>query len=155
MDYGIEAIYAEMMEIASHLTYGAESADMFTWIENTPKSVFQEFPRVKKVKEIAPQSYVVIIPRYQEFTDAAVKLAKKDVHFVQIAGNDEIMLTVVTPKSWNFDLPAEESSLLFTENFLTQSEVKRIAFECPVRSLHFVLNHLASRGVKIEHIYDY
>jgi hypothetical protein len=33
--------------------------------------------------------------------------------------------------------------------------VKRIALECPVRSLHSVLNNFASRGIKIEHIYDY
>ena len=155
VDYGIEAIYAELMQIASHLTYGAEPDDTYTWIENAPETLFQEFPRVKKVKDTGPQSYVVIIPRYQEFTELAVNLAKKDIHFMQIAGNDEIMLTVVAPKSWNYDLPANEASLLFTENFLTQPDVKRIALECPVRSLHSVLNHLVGRGIRVEHLYDY
>ena len=155
VDYGIEAIYAEAMQAASHLTYGAEPDDTYTWIENAPATLFQEFPRIRKVKDAGPQSYVVIIPRYQEFTDVTVKLAKRDVHFVQVAGNDEIMLTVATPKSWSFDLPSEDGSLLFTENFLTQPDVKRVAFECPVRSLHSVLNHLAARGFKIEHLYDY
>jgi hypothetical protein len=74
---------------------------------------------------------------------------------VQIAGNDEIMLTVVAPERWTYDLPASSGSVLFTENFLTQPGVKRIALECPVRSLHSVLNNFASRGIKIEHIYDY
>lgn len=155
VDYGIEAIYAEAMQAASHLTYGAEPDDTYTWIENAPATLFQEFPRIRKVKDAGPQSYVVIIPRYQEFTDVTVKLAKRDVHFVQVAGNDEIMLTVATPKSWSFDLPSEDGSLLFTENFLTQPDGKRVAFECPVRSLHSVLNHLAARGFKIEHLYDY
>jgi hypothetical protein len=159
VDYGLEAIYAEILEKASHLTYGIESADTYTWIENAPQTIFQEFPRMKvdqeKTKGLSRQSYVAVIPRYQEFTDVAVKLAAKDVHFVQIAGNDEIMITVIAPKNWYFDLPADEGSLLFSENFLTQPDVKRIAFECPVRSLHSVLNHLASRGIKIEHIYDY
>jgi hypothetical protein len=45
--------------------------------------------------------------------------------------------------------------LLFTENILTQLDLKRLAFECPVRSLHSVLNHLGTTGIKIEHIYDY
>ena len=143
------------MEIASHLTYGAESADTHTWIENAPETLFHEFPRVKRVKDVSSQAYVAIIPRYQEFTDLAVKLANRDVHFVQIAGNDEIMLTVVAPRTWNYDLPANEASLLFTENFLTQPQVKRSALECSVRSLHSVLTQLAGRGVKIEHIYDY
>jgi hypothetical protein len=143
------------MQAASHLTYGVESADTYTWIENAPETLFREFPRVKKGKDVSAQSYVAIIPRYQEFTDLAVKLANRDAHFAQIAGNDEIMLTVAAPKSWNYDLPAKEASLLFTEDFLTQPDVRRIAFECPVRSLHSVLNHLAAHGIKTEHIYDY
>ena len=154
-DFGIEAIYAEAMQAASHLTYGAEPDDTYTWLDNPPESVFREYPRVKIVEETARQSHVVTIPRYQEFTDLAVELAKRDVHFVQIAGNDEIMLTIVMPKNWNLDLPQSEASVLFTESFLTQPDLKRVALESPVRCLHSVLNNLASRGIKIEHIYDY
>jgi hypothetical protein len=155
VDYGIEAVYAHAMLFASHVTYGQESDDTYTWVENAPETLFQEFPRIKNVKQIGPQSFVVVIPRYQEFTDLAVKLSQRDVHFAQIAGNDEIMLTVVAPKNWRYDLPASDGSLLFTENILTQPSVKRIALECPVRSLHSVLSNFASHGIKIEHIYDY
>ncbi|HWT88193.1 MAG TPA: hypothetical protein VN454_05270 [Candidatus Angelobacter sp.] len=155
MDYGLEALYAWVLEKASHLTYGVESADTYTWIENAPETLFQEFPRIKAVKEVSSHSYVVAIPRYQEFTDLAMKLAKHDVHFAEIAGNGEIMLTIVAPKKWSYDLPATDGTLLFTENFLTQPGLERIALECPVRSLHAVLNNLASRGAQIEHIYDY
>lgn len=154
-DYGLEAIYAEILQVASHITYGVESADTYMAIENAPDTLFQEFPHIKKVKETGPRSYVAVIPRYQEFTDLAVLLAKRDVHFVQIAGNTEIMLSVVTPKNWNYDLPAAEASVLFHEDFLTQPDVKRIVLECPVRSLHSVLKHLTGSGIKIEHIYDY
>jgi len=155
VDFGIEAVYAEAMQIASHLTYGAEPDDTYTWIENAPETVLREFPRIKVVKQIAPQTFIVNIPRYQEFTDRAIELAKRDVHFVQVAGNDEIMITIVAPKNWAYDLPASDGSLLFTENVLTHPDVKRIALECPVRSLHSVLNNLGARGIKIEHIYDY
>jgi hypothetical protein len=155
VDYGIEAVYAHAMLFASHMTYGAESDETYTWIENAPGTLFQEFPRIKNVKQLSPQSFVVSIPRYQEFTDVAVQLAKRGVHFAQVAGNDEIMLTIVAPKNWGYDLSTSDGSLLFTESFLTQPDVKRIALECPVRSLHSVLNSLSTRGIKIEHIYDY
>jgi hypothetical protein len=97
----------------------------------------------------------VILPRYQEFTDLAVSLAKRDGRFAQIAGNDEIMLTIVAPESLKFELPPEEATLLFAQSFLTKSDLKRVALECPVRSLHSVLKGLSERGIKIEHIYDY
>lgn len=154
-DYGLEAVYAEILQAASHITYGIESADTYTWIENAPQSVFQEFARVKVVTEIRRDSYLVIIPRYQEFTDLAVSLAKRDVHFVQIAGNDEIMLSVVAPVTWDYDLPSEEANFFFDQDFLAQHDLKRIVLECPVRSLHSVLKNLTDRGIKIEHIYDY
>jgi hypothetical protein len=155
VDYGIEAIYAHAMLFASHVTYGAESDETYAWIENAPETLFRDFPRIKNVKQLGPQSFVVSIPRYQEFTDRAVELAKRDVHFAQIAGNDEIMLTVVVPKGRAYDLPPDLGRALFSEQFLTQFGVERIGLECPVRSLHSVLNYLGESGIKIEHIYDY
>jgi len=38
---------------------------------------------------------------------------------------------------------------------MTQPGVQRFGIECPVRSLHRVLNDAVARGIKIEHIYDY
>jgi hypothetical protein len=154
-DYGLEAIYAEILQAGSHITYGIESAETYTVIENVPATLFQEFPQVKKMKDMGPQIFVAVIPRYQEFTDLAMRLASRNVHFVEIAGNDEIMLTVVAPEGWNYDLPPEQASLLFTENFLTKSDVKRIALECPVTSLHTVLENLSAQGIKVEHVYDF
>jgi hypothetical protein len=159
VDYGIEAVYAEAMQLASHLAYGAESDETYTWVENAPETLFRDFPRIKvdqeKVKEVSRQSYVAIIPRYQEFTDLAVKLAERDVHFVQVAGNDEIMVTVVVPSGWTYDVPASDGTLLFTENVLTQPGAKRIALECRVRVLPTLIRHFTTGGIKIEHIYDY
>jgi hypothetical protein len=85
----------------------------------------------------------------------AAKLALRGVHFVQIAGNDEIMRTVVAPQGSSLDLPPTDASLLFVEKFLTQPGVQRFELECPVRSVHSVLNQVISRGIKIEHVYDY
>ncbi len=159
VDYGIEAVYAHAMLFASHLAYGTESDETYTWVENVPETLLRDFPRFKvdqeKAQEVSRQSYVAIIPRYQEFTDLAVKLAERDVHFVQVAGNDEIMVTVVVPRGWTYDLPAGDGTLLFTENVLTQPGVKRIALECRVRALATLIRHFTSAGIKIEHIYDY
>jgi hypothetical protein len=155
VDYSLEAIYAHAMLFASHLTYGAEPDETYTWLSRIPENLPQEFPHIKKIKDIAPDSLFVSIPRYQEFTDLAVKLAAHDVQFVQIAGNNEIMITVVVPKNWTYDLPRDEGDLLFTENILTQSGVKRIALELRTILLSDVLNHFTRENIKIEHIYDY
>jgi hypothetical protein len=157
VDYGLEAIYAHAMLFASHITYGAESEETLTWIDHAPDTLFQEFPHVKSVKQVdssAYHVYLVSIPRYQEFTDLAPKLAERGVTFLQIAGNSEIMVSIVAPKNWNFGLPPEEA-ILFTEEILTQPSLKRIVFESPVPLLAPFLRRLASENIKLEHIYDY
>lgn len=153
VDYGLEAIYAWALEKASHITYGIESADTHAAIENVPDNFFQAFLRIRKVKEIKPHTYIVVIPRYQEFTDLAVQLAKRDVHFLDIAGNEVIFVTAVVPKNSKFD--SKDAQLLFEEEFITHPDLKRVALECPVNSLHALLNDLQGRGAQIEHVYDY
>lgn len=151
VDYGLQSIYAEILEKASHLAYGVESAETYARIDNTPDLLFQKYPRVQKIKSIGERSYIVSIPRYQEFTDLAVRLGKDDVHFVQIAGNDEITVSAIV-RDWAYET-REEHVLLF-ENVLTRPGVKRVVLECRVRDLHEVLKDLATRGT-IEHVYDY
>ena len=82
IDYSIEAFYCWLIEKATHASYGIESADTYAWIENAREEIFAQNPRIRKVKEAGPGQYIVIIPRYQEFTTVAGWLADRDVHFV-------------------------------------------------------------------------
>jgi hypothetical protein len=151
VDYGLEAIYSEILEKLSHMTYGVEPPETYAWVDNMGESLFAKYPHVRRVKSSGARSYLVSIPRYQEFTWLAARLAKDDVHFVQIAGNDVIVVSAIV-RSWTYETPEER--VLFFDKLLTQPDVKRVVLECRVRDLHLVLNDLASRGT-VEHVYDY
>lgn len=151
VDYGLESIYAEILEKLSHLTYGSEPTETYAWIENAPESLFQKYPHIRRVKDAGERSYVVSIPRYQEFTELAVSLAHDGVRFVQIAGNSEIVVSAIS-SNWSYETP--EMHTLFFQEVLTQPGAKRVVLECRVRDLHMVLNDLAKRAI-IEHVYDY
>jgi hypothetical protein len=43
----------------------------------------------------------------------------------------------------------------FSTDIFTQPGLKRIAVRSPVPSSHIVLNDLASRRLRLEHIYDF
>jgi len=150
LDYGLQSLYSEILQLTSHL-HGAESTETYAAIDNASESVFREFPHIRKIKDIAPGEYLVSIPRYQEFTELAVALAKKNVHFAQIAGNSVIVVTSIA-QGWRDYTPEERA--LFTEKVLAR-DVQRVAMECRVTDLHLVLNDIASRGYLVEHIYDY
>jgi hypothetical protein len=48
------------------------------------------------VVETLPQGVIVETPRYQAFTDLALKLAIQGATFVEIAGNDDVMFTTLS-----------------------------------------------------------
>jgi hypothetical protein len=153
IDYTIEAFYCWLIEKATHLTYGYEPADTYAWIENSNGGIVQQLPRVKKVKQIGPQAFIVDIPRYQEFTTLAPALAARGVRFVEIAGNSQIMVSVLAPHSWGYNHP--DARQLFSTPVLTHPELKRVLVSCDVSSLHTLLNTLHATGVIVEHVYDY
>jgi hypothetical protein len=95
----------------------------------------------------------VAVPRYEAFTQIAPRLAQQGVRFVELAGNDEILISAIAPRDWVYDLP--EGEFLFAMEILTQPELKRIAVKAPVKSLHTILTDLENSSIKIEHVYDY
>jgi hypothetical protein len=147
IDYAAEAFYCWLIEKLTHATYGVEGADTYAWVENAP-----EHPRVRRIKQVGPQAYIVAMPRYQEFTTVASQIAGQGAHFIEIAGNGRIALTVISGREWT--LPPTDCSTLFAADIPTNPDRRRIALSCPVTSLHRVLND-RSRDVQIEHIYDY
>jgi hypothetical protein len=153
IDYSIESFYCWLIEKATHASYGIESADTYAWIENAPEKIFVENPRIRKVRAAGPGAYIVIIPRYQEFTTVAEWLADRDIHFVEIAGNDEILVSAIAPRNWGYNLTAGAEA--FSTELATDPGSNRVAITTPVSDLHRVLNELRNRGIKVEHVYDY
>jgi hypothetical protein len=152
-DYLTEAFYCWLIEKATHLTYGYEPGDTYAWIDNASETLLQHFPRAKEVKQVGPQAFLVDIPRYQEFTSVASALAEHDVHFVEIAGNSRIIVSVLAPQSWNDD--RSKAQQLFSAPVLTRPELKRVVLGCDVSSLHAILNTLRVGQLTLEHLYDY
>ena len=63
------------------------------------------------------------MPRYEAFTAPALKLLDADVRFLDIAGNDEILLTALVPAGWSPSAPSiTTGTLILREPFLTDSE---------------------------------
>ena len=147
LDYATEAFYCWLIEKLTHASYGIESADTYAWIDNA-----KEHPRVQRIRQVGPQQYLVKLPRYQEFTTVAQQLAAEGVTFVEIAGNDEIALTALVPKGWQYN--QKDGSLQFRTRIPTSPDQERVELSTKVSDLHKLLLALSGEA-KIEHIYDY
>jgi hypothetical protein len=151
LEYGIKSVYALLIRIGTHAVYGTSDTEIYIAAKNVPQSVFSN-PHVKKVKDLGNSSYLLSVPHYQGFTDTIPVLAEQGVTFVDFAGNDEILLTVIAPQNW--EAPIQNGTVIFTINTTTNTS-KRVGIQAPVRTLHTLLQQLKVEGVAIEHLYDY
>ena len=152
-DYSVEAFYCWLIEKGTHLSYGYEPSDTYAWVENVGDAVLPQSPRVKVLKSMGPHAYIVDIPRYQEFTATASMLAQRGAHFVEIAGNSQITVSVLASQTWRGDgLGAQR---LFSMPVLTHPGLYRVVMRCDVMSLDQVLNALHANSAVVEHVYDY
>jgi hypothetical protein len=153
LDYSIEAFYCWVMEKATHLSYGYEPDQTYVWIDNVDEPTLQQIPRLKEVKPMGPRAYVASVPRYQEFTPITLGMSQRGIHFVEIAGNSSIAISVLAPRTWQDR--GRLAQQLFSLPIVIRPDWQRVVFRCDVGSLGLFLNSLAAEGVVVEHIYDY
>ena len=151
-EYGIKAAYGWMIARSTGAVYAAEELVIHAWVENAPDRIFDD-ERVRRVRTVDTRSYLIMLPRYEPFTDVVAMLVKQGVRFRDFAGNETIVLTAIAPAKWDYRLPSGE--VVLSATILTNPAAKRIVVKAPVASLHSILTELESRGVILEHLYDY
>lgn len=152
LEYGLKAAYGWAIRQGTQSVYSAEDLEIQAWAEGTTAEILQREPQLRIVKPIDARAAIVALPRYEPFTQIVPGLAREGVRFVEIAGNDEILITIIAPQAWEYSL--SDGRALFTMPILTQPGRKRVAVQVPVAALDRVLRAL-SGDVTLEHIYDY
>lgn len=156
LDYSVEAVYCEIIQLGTHATYGFEDTTTAAWIEFSPSDnarAVTPATSFKVLRDLGDHQAIVEIPRYQEFTPAALDLIHHGVRFHQIAGNELIVVSAISSVSWTNRIP--NLQLVLAQPLLTDPGNTRNVLLCRVAELHTVLPMLQNQGLKIEHIYDY
>lgn len=156
LDYATESVYCELIELATHATYGYEDVNTAAWVQ-CPGLVREQLigyaNSVKWAKDLGPTEAIIEMPRYQEFTTDALTLMDQGMRFSQIAGNQLIVISVIAPSGWT---PAESNiQLLIAQPILTNRRRTRAVVLARVADLDEILPLLERQGLSIEHLYDY
>ena len=146
-------MYGWLIKHGTQATYAPEDLEIQVWAEGLSDEVVTREPQLRIVKAIDTHAAIVALPRYEAYTYIVRRLVRQGVQFVEMAGNQDILITVIAPHNWSYDL--QDGTFLFAMPIRTQPQRQRVAVQAPVKSLHHVLNTLESRHIEIEHIYDY
>ena len=115
MELIIKTIYGGVIKIGTRIVYGKAPLEIYASVENLSSEMLAHYPEIEQISENNSEK-IIKIPRYGKFTELLPKLSKEGVNFIDIAGNDEIFLTIIAPVNWNYNL--EEGESLFEMKIL-------------------------------------
>lgn len=143
LEYRAKAAYAGVIA-AAVAAVGEDQLRLRAVVSGVPEAELAALPGVQVIA-VVPEGTVIETPRYRAFTRLAEQIAAAGGDFVEIAGNDDILFTSVTPD------PVEAGAI---HSFARQGNPGyRHLMLVPVAELADRLRALPT-GV-LEHVHDY
>ncbi|XDD50680.1 FAD-dependent oxidoreductase [Leptospira sp. WS92.C1] len=130
----VKAVYGKLIGMGTETVYAPESFTVKAWVVQSG------------------ESKIISIPRYEAFTQTVPKLVQNKISFLEIAGNRQILLTLIVPAD---ETLLDSKNILYQWPILTEPNRKRVAVIVPMQELHLLLNLARDKGFTLDHIFDY
>lgn len=152
LSYTIKQAYADLIKSGLGATSDPAMLDIVVWARGPVATAIAGEPDTTVVADLGADGAAFRTRRYQVFTDMVPRLAGRGLSFVEIGGNDIILLTVLSPGA--LDMP-DGARALFTFALPSDATTIRTGIVASVPALNAVLPALDAQGAALEHIYDY
>lgn len=153
VEYGGKILYGGFTNLGAQAAYGGTDVEkIYAVTRGVSENMLNKDLEVAKV--VDDQRQVIRITRFEYFSDQVPELLKRGVHFDEIAGNGEILFTLLCPQgsAYNF----EYGEYLFDLPILTQPGQTRAAVKVRVEHMAEFFEELNGRDdMQFEHMYDY
>jgi hypothetical protein len=153
IEYGGKLLYSSFTNLGAQATYGGADVEKIYAVTQgvTDEMLSQD---LEVVQEIDGVRQLIRITRFEYFSDTVPGLLERGVRFEEIAGNDEVLFTLLG--SQDADYSFEHGEYLFDLPILTQPGQTRAAVKVRVADMTEFFEELAGRGdIQFEHMYDY
>jgi FAD/FMN-containing dehydrogenase len=153
LEFGFKALYAKLIGFGAQTAYEPSDGLVTMHVRTDAKTLGAIDERIKILKDFGNRDMVVTVPRWGAFTEIVPKMAVREVEFVRISGNDDILVTATTA----VDAYAKPAPLkfLFTSVVMAPEHQKRMVYVAKVAELAKALRLMPESKLQLEHIYDY
>ena len=152
-EYFVKIGYAWLIQKALDASSDDEPRDIMFVVATLPPDALAKEPRIKPLRALTPQWQLVQAPRYKDLTEILQSLLDQGYGFAEIAGNHDILITVIAPKTANLDVKG--TTELFSLDLDAKPGFRRAGLRARVDRLVDINRDLKARGTSIEHFYDY
>jgi hypothetical protein len=153
LELAIKTGYGWLIKGGTESVYEPADLEIHALMRHLPVDTAAVDPRIKVVQMFNDTTQLVTLPRYEPFTEIVGKLADSGAEFLEIAGNDEILVSISAPNGWA--APEGTGVVLFEVSNLSGEGGKRVALSVPVTGLTAAIRAINQSGAKFEHVYDY
>lgn len=151
LSYSIKQTAAGLVPRGFEARADPTRSHIHVWAQGPVTTAIRGLPDTALERRLGSDGAVFITRRGQAFTNLAPQLVAKGIRFVEIGGNQDVLLTVLSETT---AVQAAGVRRLFEHKLPADPARRRTGFIVPVSSLHVVLPLLASGGARLEQIYD-
>ena len=153
IEYGGKLIYSSFTNLGAQATYGgADVEKIYAVTEGITEDM--QSKDLEVMEEIDGQRQLIRITRFEYFSDTVPGLLEGGVLFDEIAGNREILFTLLAPQDADYNF--EYGDYLFDLPILTKPGQTRAAIKVRVGDMAQFFEELKTReDLRFEHMYDY
>jgi hypothetical protein len=152
-EYGVKVGYAWLIQKALDASSDDEPRDIMFVVAALPQATLAKEPRIKMIRALTREWQLVQTPRYKDFTQIIQSLLDQGYGVAEIAGNQEILITVIAPKSATLDV--KDTTELFSLDLDARPGFRRAGLRARIERLADISRDLKAKGASIEHFYDY
>jgi hypothetical protein len=152
-EYFVKIGYAALIQKALDASNDDEPRDIMFAVATLPPEVLAKDQRIKPIRALTPQWQLVQAPRYKALTEILQGLLDQGFGLAEIAGNHDILITVIAPDAAKLDIKG--TTELFSLELDARPGFRRAGLKARVDRLVDINRDLKARGANIEHFYDY
>ncbi|MBN8986847.1 MAG: hypothetical protein J0H42_01280 [Rhizobiales bacterium] len=152
-EYYVKIGYAALIRKMLDASGDDEPRDIMFVVATLPPDVLAREPRLKPIRTLTPQWQLVQAPRYKDLTEILRSLLDQGFGLAEIAGNHDILITVIAPDAAKLDVKG--TTELFSLELDARPGFRRAGLKARIGQLVEINRDLKAKGVSIEHFYDY
>jgi hypothetical protein len=149
LEYGVKALYARAIGALAGIAPAA--LRIRSVVRGLDDSDLAADARIQRIAVRPDGTAVIETPRYRELTQILGGLAARGRDVVEIAGNDDLFVTLLLPPG----SPPAKGTLLITVPQQARPGWRREGLAIKVNDLAPLMRGLAASGAQFEHAYDY
>ncbi len=151
LEYAVKSVYAKALGALAGLD--PAPLKIRSVVARLDKSDMAADDRITVIKILDDGRTIIETPRYRTFTEIIRGLAARGRNFTEIAGNDDILVTVKAPPGEPLDFAG--ATPLFEVPIQAKPGWRRVGLDVKVPALTELIRKLATTKVELEHVYDY